>query len=420
MPAPTDEQDTERDDTEAVGAFREVLRRAVRCRVRTPESAVGAFLSGGLDSSSVVAVARRVKPADQVLHTYSAVFPDTPVSDESSYIRAVLEAGEQTSHLFNGNTYDPVADLPQILEIHDEPPMAPSSSLLWALFRVASDSTVRVVLDGHGGDEVVSHGYGYEKELARKGNWALLARALFDRRRMSKLPWFRMLLMYWFAFGSLPSIAARWGRTLISRTLHDSRNETGRLLRRVVHPDLAARVDLSERLRTAQSASPGAAATERGYHYRVLTQPSQAVAFEELDRLSQSAGVENRYPFWDRRLVTVCIGLPTALKRSRGQGRYILRRAMRDRLPTCVTERRDKTNFMASVVHNYLASETGMEHVRERIDHYQMEQYVDREVARSVYDQFVREGANASSPIVSVLALLHNLGVWLRGNSSKS
>ena len=81
-------------DEEYAEAFRELFTEAVRCRLRGAFP-VGLLLSGGLDSSSIVCVARRLlaEDGDQRLHTFSAVFPDVPEIDEGVYMDAVLDQG---------------------------------------------------------------------------------------------------------------------------------------------------------------------------------------------------------------------------------------------------------------------------------------------------------------------------------------
>src|SRR5205085_1809095 len=86
-------------DEEYAEGFRELFTEAVRCRLRSAYP-VGAFLSGGLDSSSIVCVARELKrqAGGPPLHTFSAIFDDVSKSDERAYIQAVLDGGSLSSH----------------------------------------------------------------------------------------------------------------------------------------------------------------------------------------------------------------------------------------------------------------------------------------------------------------------------------
>src|SRR2546427_9053527 len=77
-------------DAEYAAAFREIFTDAVQCRLRSAFP-VGSMLSGGLDSSSIVCVARELlrQNGGHPLHTFSAVFDDVPEGDEREYIEAV-------------------------------------------------------------------------------------------------------------------------------------------------------------------------------------------------------------------------------------------------------------------------------------------------------------------------------------------
>ena len=91
-------------DGEYAEAFREIFTEAVRCRLRSAFR-VGSMLSGGLDSSSIVCVARELlaKNGGGKLHTFSAIFPDVPECDEREYIDEVIAGGGLEPHLVRGD-----------------------------------------------------------------------------------------------------------------------------------------------------------------------------------------------------------------------------------------------------------------------------------------------------------------------------
>src|SRR3989441_8528576 len=98
-------------DAEYAAAFREIFTEAVRCRLRSAFP-VGSMLSGGLDSSSIVCVARKLLAEDGggKLHTFSAIFPDVPECDEREYIEAVLGGHGVKPHYVRGDRLSPLAD----------------------------------------------------------------------------------------------------------------------------------------------------------------------------------------------------------------------------------------------------------------------------------------------------------------------
>jgi asparagine synthase (glutamine-hydrolysing) len=86
-------------------------------------------------------------------------------------------------------------------------------------------------------------------------------------------------------------------------------------------------------------------AAEKEQHLAILDDPLQSYAFTVLDRNAAAAGIEPRYPFWDRRLVQFCLSLPPEQKLDGGWSRLILRRAMEGVLPPVIQWRRDKLDF---------------------------------------------------------------------------
>jgi asparagine synthase (glutamine-hydrolysing) len=113
----------------------------------------------------------------------------------------------------------------------------------------------------------------------------------------------------------------------------------------LVNPELAARTNLIERYRMARAVEAEVAGSEQLRHARLLCAPRVSQSFGVLDRAAAAAGIEPRYPFWDKRLVEYCLSLPSDQKLRDGWSRSILRRAMEGLLPASVQWRRDKLDF---------------------------------------------------------------------------
>ncbi|HMB91680.1 MAG TPA: asparagine synthase-related protein, partial [Rhodothermales bacterium] len=161
--------------------FYDLLQEAVRVRLRTAFTP-GAHLSGGLDSSSIVALARDLLAADgqDTLHTFTARFEELPSCDEGRYVAAMVEQGGVVSHVVRPGGDNLLEDLDEMLWYQDEPISWPSWVLERALFRTAREAGVRMLLSGHSGDITLSHGDGYFCELARTGRWLPLMRGAAD------------------------------------------------------------------------------------------------------------------------------------------------------------------------------------------------------------------------------------------------
>ena len=163
-------------DAEYAERFRDLFTEAVRCRLRAA-APVAAALSGGLDSSSVVCVARAIRTAAGTgpLATYTARFPTIPRCDEGAFVAAVEAGGGLRPRHLDGDALDPLGDLESGALRHEEALQAGGYYMHWALYRAAAADGMRVFLEGTGGDIVVSHGTGYLGDLARQGRWLELA-----------------------------------------------------------------------------------------------------------------------------------------------------------------------------------------------------------------------------------------------------
>src|SRR3972149_2874746 len=143
-----------RRDTDYADHFFEIFTEAVRCRLRS-QKPVGVNVSGGLDSSSILAVAELVcrngAPAAPGLEVFSVIFPGLDC-DENSYIRDVLSMWGRKGNTVPPEEPDGLRSVGQVKRYLDIPDY-PNGSLCDPLKSLARDKGVRVLLTGFGGDE---------------------------------------------------------------------------------------------------------------------------------------------------------------------------------------------------------------------------------------------------------------------------
>jgi asparagine synthase (glutamine-hydrolysing) len=337
-------------DGEYAEAFRERFFEAVRCRLGE-DSSTGALLSGGLDSSSIVSVARQIATArgNTSLHTFSAIFPGSPECDEQGYINAVLDGGNLQPHFLDASTTSPMTDIDELLRHHDEPFFSPNLFVHAGLFARARAAGIEVMLDGFDGDTVVSHGTGFLSELARAGRWrefmaevnGLSSNFNIPKRRVL---WRRGIKELMPPVMLQPAFAWR-RRQELSRIGAILNTEFSVRSRYVEHAsDL-----LADRSRRSQSA--------RHDHARRLMSGVIPFTLEVLDRTASLHSVEPRYPFFDRRLVEFCLSLPGEQKVRHGWTRSIMRRALAGILPDRIAQRGGKALPGASFARNLLTFE---------------------------------------------------------------
>lgn len=334
--------------SEAGEAFAELFDRAVKVRMPHSERALASMLSGGLDSSYVTATARAATPSTQALATISMVFPDSPDGDERAYIDAVLEQGGYDARFLPIHAPDPFEGFEEHLRVQDGPFLAPGLTISQSLYPMLTAGTV--LLSGHGGDEVVSKGVGRLHDLALAGRWRELraeARGASDLHGGGGSNRETLLLML--RYGLRGRRGRRLGR-LLEAAVRSPRPDVGSSLmsaslRALYEGEIAGR----EPPRALQPCG-------RALDLSIIDGPLQVYALEVLDRASNAAGVESRYPFWDEALVRFSLSLDTSWKLQDGWTRRVMRLAMADRVPEAVRWRRDKHNFAPTVVRGMLNS----------------------------------------------------------------
>jgi asparagine synthase (glutamine-hydrolysing) len=390
-------------DDEAAAGFRRHFEEAVRCRLRSAFP-VGAFLSGGLDSSSVTLVAARLSAeAGLPLPVFSAVFPDVPASDESAWMASVADEAAAKGwplqrHVFRADSTGPLDVLDDLSRHLDGPSTAANLYQPWGMLTQARDAGVRVMLTGHDGDTVVSHGFAHLTELAMAGQWDDLARelsAIADGLENYGAVAPVLLKMYvrpapgllWAGghpIRALRALRAAHRRFRLSRRamLAAFPGPVGWLARAVGRaggggagraagsggaPVGASPAFAASAVFRARAAQPPAAPvpTVQQDHLRALESGLMTTAFEEFEQVSSAFGIESRHPFFDKRLVEYCLALPREQKFRQGWTRVVLRNAMSGILPEAVRLRRDKSNLG----HNFIRSlATGQGRIARALD----------------------------------------------------
>jgi asparagine synthase (glutamine-hydrolysing) len=326
-----------RQDASPVGAserLRELLFDAVRIRLRS-DVPVGTCLSGGIDSSSVVAVLSRL--LDERVSSFSSVYPGTDC-DESRFARAVSEKFNTDAHWVQPSKDDFLEVLPHLVWHQDEPSVGAGLYSQWHVMQAAGKH-VRVLLDGQGGDEVFGGYLRYYEGYAA----ALLRRSMLgDLRAISRLR------------RDSAEIRAQVGRGAVragARTLLSPRlKELYRQARRI--EDMPGDGLLRPDFLAESPALPGPSLdVERSMDplnrmlMNDLTQTTIPGLLHYEDRNSMAFSVEARTPFLDYRLVEFGLGLPASTKIDGWRTKAVLRDAVGDLLPPEVLGRRDKMGY---------------------------------------------------------------------------
>lgn len=391
-------------DAEYAEAFRDIFTEAVRCRLRSAFP-LGSMLSGGLDSSSIVCVARKLlkENGHRGLHTFSAIFKDVPECDERPYINSVLAQGGLEPHYVHADQLSPLADLDRVFWHEDEPFYAPNLFMHWGLYRAAQNQGTRILLDGIDGDTTVSHSLVYLAELVRTGQWTKLTKEVNGlSKRFNRSHW-RVLWHYGLSPHVPEPIRSVW-------RIVRGRNRPAWTRNAIVNTEFARQIGLAQRIQDLLRDRSKPAQTSREDHLRRLTSGMVPFALEVADKAAASFSLEPRYPFFDKILVEFCLALPPEQKLQRGWTRMVLRRAMTNILPVEVQWREGKMDLSPVLHRALLAFERELLEDVVLHDVKAIENYVDTVALRKAYQRYVSLGTDDSLTVWKVATL----ALWLR------
>jgi len=325
------------DEAEAISRCEDLIDESVRLRLES-DVPLGVFLSGGIDSSLVVAMMRR--HISGPLRTFSIGFEHEDYN-ELPHARQVAERYETDHEEFIVQA-DATAVLPRLAWHFDEP-FADMAALPTFYLSEMTRRHVTVALNGDGGDELFA---GYPRHmgqgLMRFGKWEYLPAPL---RRYAFAPCFRGLqtlfpkpwLFSKLRFANEMSLADLDYRAVVAVTVF--RNW---MKERLYSPEFAAQVDGLDSLEWALTHHQGDSLTDS--LDRILNTDTMTYLPEcllpKVDRTSMAVGLEGRSPLLDQELMAYAARLPSKLKTGPGKTKYLLRRIAESHLPAEIVWRR--------------------------------------------------------------------------------
>jgi asparagine synthase (glutamine-hydrolysing) len=319
-------------EAEMVAEVRDRLRESVGRRMMS-DVPFGVFLSGGLDSSTNVALMAEL--SSEPVRTYSTAPRGHARYDELEYARVV-------ARYYGTDHHEVLVDEPSMREFvpdlvfHQDEPLSDWTAIpQHFVSRLARETGTIVVQLGEGADEIF-HGYdGYADHrrvvvpfqrwlptairrpigavavhaTARAGRGVRHGEALYDAAH-SRIPY--------------------WGGALCFR---------GPLKERVLRNGHADSMRTVERIWDEGHSRRSDADLFQRMTYLELRQRLPELLLARMDRISMASSVEGREPFLDHELVELAMALPPAMKYRDGHGKHVIREAMRDRLPPAILAR---------------------------------------------------------------------------------
>lgn len=328
---------------ESIRGTEQYVRQAVH-RQMVADVPVGAFLSGGLDSSSVVAFARELNPDIRCFTIEMTGGQEAGSTDDLPYARRVAKHLGVPLEVVRIDSARMAADLSAMVAQLDEPLADPAPLNVLYISRLAREQGIKVLLSGAGGDDLFT-GYRRHRAVMVERVWSWLpvsARAGLERLT-----------------GGMDQ---RWPLGRRVRKLFDGASLAGDA-RLVNYFRWADRRDLAGLYTADFRAALGAAQAEEPMLAFLAELPADTPPLERMlaleqrffladhnltytDKMSMAVGVEARVPFLDLDLVEFAARIPARFKQRGSEGKWVLKQAMEPYLPRDVIYR-PKTGFGA-------------------------------------------------------------------------
>jgi asparagine synthase (glutamine-hydrolysing) len=317
---------------DAAVRMRELLQQAVQ-RQMVADVPVGAFLSGGHDSSTIVALMQKL--TSQPVKTFSVGFGE--YINELPYARAVAELYQTEHHDIDLGT-PPVAQLLQTMaDVYDEPFRDPSHIPTYLISQYARQN-VKVVLTGDGADELFG-GYAWYPVLAKSTEVSPSWLVWLVLRSVSRLVGnrIRSLDRYSQAIGMVQRTPNTWSR----------------YIKKVSVGNGTRRSWWAEQSKAPSSYFPGeyyrppagTTGMDEVLHFDLMSfLPGDILV--KVDRAAMAHGLETRAPFLDRDLVEFSLSLPSVLKVKDGETKVLFKHALKQYWPS-ILHKRGKQGFAA-------------------------------------------------------------------------
>ncbi len=345
-----------------ISAFRELLVDATRIRLRA-DVPVGAYLSGGLDSSTIAAIIKHLGHSH--LDTFSIAFSD-PKFDESAHQKRMAEFLGTDHQVVYATHADIGRVFPDVIWHTETPIMRTSPAPMFLLSKLVHDRKYKVVLTGEGADEFLA-GYDIFKEAMVRRFWARQP----DSSRRPKL-----LQRLYSDISDLNATGQAYLKAFFGSGLRETdrpdyshfiRWRNNRRACNFFSEDLRAAVDQQRSEAHSALPLPDGFKTwgplEQAQALEITIFLSHYLLSSQGDRPAMAHSVEGRFPFLDYRVVEFCTKLPSRLKLNGLTEKYLLRQVAKEWLPAEILAR-VKRPYRAPI-HKSFFNEAQLDYVRE-------------------------------------------------------
>ena len=334
--------DWQHDERWFVEQVRLRLEDSVRAHLRS-DVEVGAYISGGVDSSLVAALAREIKPQER-FQGFNGKFGFSESFDESRYARALAEERHIQLHEVDIGEDDFVAAMPTDIYHLDQPIAGPGSFPQYMVSKKVREH-IKVVLGGQGGDEIFG---GYARYLIayweqcikgaldgtmNNGNFVVTYESIIPN--LQTLRNYKPLIQEFWAEGIFDERDRRYFR-LINRS-----NTFGNVVDWSLFRNPSSYEEFREIFWGKNVGKESYFDSMTHFDFKTLLPALLQVE----DRMSMAHGIESRVPLLDHHLVELAATIPANIKFQNGELKRLLRVAFGQKLPKAIVERKDKMGF---------------------------------------------------------------------------
>jgi asparagine synthase (glutamine-hydrolysing) len=304
---------------ELIGETRRRIEESTEMHLMS-DAPLGVFLSGGVDSSAIAALAARA--VSEPLRTFSVGYLEDEYSELRFARQMAMALGSDHSEIFvsRDNFFEA---LPKLIWHEDEPIAWPSSVPLYFVSKLASES-VKVVLTGEGSDELFA-GYERYRWLAVNQRWANRYACIPARMRSR--------IRDWISTSELLSanVRRKLRHTVLGRELQFESLYVENFYSSFAGADCADYMRYFDARREHSPLTRALYADQKTYLVELLMKQ---------DQMSMAASIESRVPFLDHTLVEFAAGIPVRFKMRGRTQKHILKEAVKDLIPRPILHRK--------------------------------------------------------------------------------
>ncbi len=360
--------------------FISIFKQSVNDCMRS-HNPIGIYLSGGIDSSSVLGMAESLLTENSSnrheFNIFSLVFPGL-TCDESSYISDAARMWNKEAHKLEPKLSDYNWSVNDI-KTHMDFPDYPSGSMMKPLIKSAKESNINVMLTGLGGDEWFTGSRYYMADMLKQKK----IRTLYNEIKYLYCNYNKKRFLNTVSNYLLRPLIPSSMRNLIRHNLNRIKGENE--FTDFLNLDFIKQVNLQDRLNSG-SVKPEFKSIAGDEMHAILHDASRVLNLEDEERLSSQFGIEERHPYYNKDVVEYAFSIPEELHIKNFFTKQIIKSSLKDYMPQSILNRSHKTHFMGIIYKTLITNE-----IRERLKKLKIAEmgWVDQDIIVNKYKKLI-------------------------------